>query len=92
MTQSRYIVTRSVRKHPYNVFHADLNENDDDLNWLNHDEFLCNYHMDSDTLDAVTNIIKGDPVFNKGKTRSKTNACQASTDDLHAFYWERRRK
>ena len=40
MTQSMYIVTRSARKHPYNAFHADLNENDDDLNWLNDDEIF----------------------------------------------------
>ena len=66
MTQSRYIVTRSARKHPYNAFHAELNENDDDLNWLNDDEFLCKYRMDRDTLDAMTNIIKGDPVFKRG--------------------------
>ncbi len=40
MTQSRYIVTQFARKHPYNAYHADLNENDDDLNWLNDDEFF----------------------------------------------------
>ena len=71
MTQSRYIVTRFARKCPYNAFHADLNENDDDINWLNDEEFLCKYRMDRDTLDAVTNIIKGDPVFKRGRRGPK---------------------
>jgi hypothetical protein len=71
MTQSRYIVPRFARKHSYNAFLSDLNEDDSDINWLSDDEFLCKYRMDRQTLDAVTNLIKGDPVFNRGSRGPK---------------------
>ena len=47
------------------------------LRWLEQVyEFLCKYHMDCDTLDAVANLIQGDPVFKRG--RGGQNNCPSS--------------
>ncbi len=67
LTQSRYSIPRTARKHPFDVFECDLNSSPDNQNWMSHDEFLCKYRMNRDTLDAVTNLIKEDPVFQRGQ-------------------------
>jgi hypothetical protein len=49
------------------VFECDLNCSDDNQNWLSDGEFLCKYRMHRGTLDAITNLIKGDPIFERGQ-------------------------
>ena len=70
LTQSRYSIPRTARKHPFDVFECDLNSSPDNQNWMSHDEFLCEYSMNRDTLDAVTNLIEEDPVFQRGQQGS----------------------
>eukprot|EP00804_Cyclotella_cryptica_P020490 CCRYP_019801-RA/>CCRYP_019801-RA protein AED:0.17 eAED:0.24 QI:0/0/0/1/0/0/4/0/250 len=63
----RYSVPRTARKHPFDVSECDLNDSEDNQNWLSDDEFLCKYKMNCSTLDAVTNLIKGDRMFQRGQ-------------------------
>jgi hypothetical protein len=67
LTQSRYSIPRTARKHQFDVFECDLNDSEDNQNWLSDDEFLCKYRMSRDTLEAVTNLIKGDQIFQRGQ-------------------------
>jgi hypothetical protein len=48
--------------------------------------------MDHDTLDSVTNLIKGDPVFKKGRQCPKQMVDKHQLMISMHFIWEKRRK
>jgi len=61
---------RSCRKHPQSTFCRDLDDSHVH-NWLSDNEFLRKYRLDRDTMECITNLIKGDLVFKKGKRGPK---------------------
>ena len=51
LTQSRYSIPRTARKHPFDVFECDLNSSPDNQNWMSHDEFLLHFNTIPDSIE-----------------------------------------
>jgi len=68
---SRYISKRTCRKSSMNIFENDLHEQEDGLQWMNDSDFKKKYRMSRDMLDQVTDLIKDNDVFKRGKRGPK---------------------
>ena len=90
MFRSRYARIHSCRKHPQSTFCRDLDDSHVQ-NWLSDNEFLCKYRFYRDTLECITNLIKGDLVFRRGKRGPKQIPVKHQLMIFFAFHGEGRR-
>jgi hypothetical protein len=69
---TRYIAERKCRKSKLeNIFEDDLRESEDGSHWMNNMDFKRKYRCSRESLDKITDKIKGHDVFKPGKRGPK---------------------